>query len=178
MAYDFVPEPGEESLASVSYQAANHSEPFICVVTNGAVHVSRSTLLNGRHLHRIPLQQLTGVRIRRVRPTIAWLVGLVLFAVGVVTTFLMFADPVMVEGTNLMKVWGAPMGLVVVGLVMPVAARGRFALYLEAGPESRRWKPSIVLGQKARTEVRETMLCIVNAARELGVAVSVPPQFA
>ncbi len=177
MAYDFDPQPGEEIVENAWYQAASHGEPFACVVTTAAVHVSRSTFIKGRHLHRIPLEDVAEVRVERVRPYFAWFFGLALFIAGATTSVLMFVEPVVEEGTNLVKFWVAPFGLTAVGLVLPFAARGRYALRIQTHNKSHRWKPPFVLGSKARSDVRKTIMSVVNAARHVGIAVSLPPSF-
>jgi hypothetical protein len=132
----------------------------------------------GLTFDRIPLNEIKSARVVPVRPYVLWFFAVILFVVGAITTYLMFAEPVLVEGRpDQMKVWGIPMAVAVAGLALPFAGRGRYALEVKTVKRRYRWKPPLVFGQTARANVRKTIWTIVDGLARGGVEVVLPPGY-
>ena len=177
MMINFELEPGEELLCMAQYHVASHSEPFACMVTNRSLLWSR-TSLGGPKLERTPIAEVRGARVVRVRPYVVWFFAPILFLIGIVTTYLMFAEPREVEGSE-DEIWvsGAPLGVAAIGLVLPFAARRRFALEIDTVRRKYRWKPPIVVGQQARADVRATIMKVTSGLERVGIPVAAPDAY-
>lgn len=161
-------EPGEELLTNLGYQASEDSRPFAIAISDRALYLlgrKRIALSDPYFFQRVPKEQVELVRIRRLRPHGMWAVALLSFVTGLVLSVLMVLALVHGEET---KVSGYPLALVVVGLVIPFAIRGRYGLLVEMA-KPYRWKPPIVLGRRDRESIQSVFDEIVEGLQAAGI---------
>src|SRR6058998_991717 len=97
MAYEIVPEAGEEVEARIELKLSKKAQPFFFAVSNRAIYIPRIKLIaktDPYYFQRVPLEQLHEVTVSRLRPHTLWLLAVVMIVTGLVSTILMM-EPVL-----------------------------------------------------------------------------------
>ena len=173
MAYEVLPEPGEE-VRYIQLDLSKKAQPFHFAVSNRAIYIPRIKLIaktDPFYFQRVPLDQVREVTVRRLRPYALWLLAALMIPAGLVSTFFMM-EGVMNGTSPTHKVTGWPIAVFVGGLLVPFVARGRLALHIEFNEGAYRWKPPLVVDRHSKERIRGTLRVIVDACQRVGVTVS------
>ena len=172
MAFTIDPEPNEEVFLEAEYAASEKSEPFAFGVSNRAVFLpakKRFVLTNDPfYFKRVPLSDVREIRIRRLRPLFLYVLAFAMVVIGGYTTYWMFSPEYAGNGG---RIRGWPIAITVGGLVLPFAARGRYALVVSQTKGTYRWKPPLVVDRTSKNRIAEILTAIVTASRRTGIHV-------
>jgi len=97
MAYEIVPEPGEEVQARIELKLSKKAQPFFFVVTNRAIYIPRIKLIaktDPYYFQQVRLEQVQQVTVKRLPPYALWLLAALMISIGLVTTIWMM-EPVL-----------------------------------------------------------------------------------
>lgn len=170
MAYTVDLEPGENVLYQAKYQASDKSEPFALAVSNRAIFIpvkKTFALTNDPYsFRRVPLSDVRDVRVRRLRPFFRYALALVMVVAGIYTVIAMYSPEYTQNGG---RVRGWPFAVLVGGLALPFAARGRHALVVSQPKSTYTWKPPFVLDGASKRRISEILTSVVEASRSAGV---------
>jgi hypothetical protein len=161
----------ENVVAQVTYHPHSKAEPFAITITTQAFLILSKKLFAVRNPYfyeRVPLSELRAIRVKRLRAVWWYVLAGLLVVVGAYTTWGMFNEDYRNIGGQLSK-W--PIIVLVAGLLLPFAARGRYGLIVAERNKSFTWKPAFVIGTGARQKQDDIISTIVTAARSLGVIV-------
>jgi hypothetical protein len=174
MAYEVVPEPGEEVEAKIELNLSKKARPFFFAVSNRAIYIPRIKLIaktDPYYFQRVPLNQLRHLVVRRLRPYALWLLAGLMIPIGLVTTIWMM-EPVLRKEPGTHDISGWPIAVFVCGFLVPVAAKGRFGLEIWFNGGKYRWKPPLVVDRTSRRKITETFQTIIEACRKVGAPIS------
>jgi hypothetical protein len=141
MAYEVVPEPGEE-VRYIQLDLSRKVQPFHFAVSNRAIYIPRIKLIaktDPFYFQRVPLDQVREVAVKRLRPYALWLLAALMIPAGLLSSFFMM-EGVMNGTSPTHRVTGWPIAVFVGGLLVPFVAKGRLALRIEFNDGSYRWK--------------------------------------
>lgn len=173
MAYEIVPEPGEQVEARIALALSKKAQPFYLAVTNRALYLPRIKLIaksDPYYFQRVRLEQVEQVTVRRLAPYALWILAGLMVCGGLVTTLLML-EPLMTGAPGSHEVSGWPIAVFVCGFLVPFAARGRFGLEIRFSGGSFRWKPPLVVDRASREKIAAAFQTIVEACEKCGVRV-------
>jgi len=174
MAYEVLPEPGEEVEARIELNLSKKAQPFFFAVSNRAIYIPRIKFIaktDPYYFQRVPLGELRHVTVRRLRPYALWVLALLMVPVGIVTTIFMM-EPVLKNAPGRHEISGWPIAVAVGGLLLFGAARGRFGLEISFNDGRYRWKPPLVVDKRSKEKIAETFQTIIAACKKVGVSVS------
>lgn len=174
MPFEVESEPGESIILCEAFRATEKAEPFAFAVSDRALYIPAKKLFAVRdpfYFRRVPLNQVQSASLERLRPTATWVISALLVVVGLVTTYLMF-EPLLAGRGG--RASGYPIAIVVVGLVLPFAARGRHALVISLTSGAFKWKPMLTVGGTGRVEGLAFQKRILEACRKAGVFIRDP----
>jgi hypothetical protein len=174
MAYEVIPEPGEKVLAEVEVNFTNDSNFFYFAVSNQAVYIPRVKLYartDPYYYQRVPLDQVRHVAVKRLRADWAWIVGGLMILFGVFTLYWMM-EPFIHKSHGSHSVSGYPLAIIVGGILLPLAAKGRLGLEIWFQGGKYRWRPPFVVDKKSRQQVTDTFQSIVDGCQQAGLPVS------
>jgi hypothetical protein len=175
MAFEAALEPDEHLVFQEFFQASSESEPFSFAISNRALFLPAKKILarsDPWFFERVPHSAIQRVEVRRLRswPLLA-VSALMVLAGGwaTATTWLPFLSGNVEFGRA--KYYGYPLGLLVAGLALPWAARGRFGLVVVREKRSFKWKPPLVLDAKTKQKIDSILTGIAKTCREAGLSV-------
>lgn len=174
MAYEMVQELGEMVTTRVELRLSSKAQPFYFAVSNRAIYIPRVKLIaksDPYHFERVPLNQLQKVAVQRLRPFALWLLASLMIPAGLFTTLFMM-EPLLKNVPGTYHVSGWPFAILVGGMLIPFAAKGRFGLEVRFQGGKYLWKPPLVVDKASREKVADTLQTLVNAMQGVGVQVS------
>jgi len=174
MAYKVIPEVGEEVALNLEFRVSEKSAPFFFAISNRALYIPRTKLIaksDPYYFERVPLQKVRHVNVRRLPPYGFWIVAAVMILIGGFTTYAML-EPLVGKEPGRHRVSGWPPAILVGGILLPFAARGRSGLEIWYNGGKFRWKPAMVVGREPRQKIADTFSSILAACEKVGVPVS------
>jgi hypothetical protein len=165
MPYSVELERDEQLIGTYTLTIGRKAEPFAFAVSTQALFLPTKKFFAAKdptYFERVPVGSVREVRIRRLRPHAMLVLAAIMVAAGMATTFLMVRPLLNGEAG---KVSGYPPAIVVVGLVIPFAIRGRYGLVVTYGDKRFRWKPTIAVDKKSRTATKNFITEIADACR-------------
>jgi hypothetical protein len=173
MAWTIETEPGEDVFLDAEYRASDKSEPFAIGISNRAVFLPAKktfALTNDPYyFRRVPLSDVREVRVRRLKPLAMYLLAAIMVVVGLFTTVGMFTAAYQdADG----RIRGYPLAVLVGGLVLPFAVRGRFGLVISQTTGTYKWKPPLVIDGASKQRIAQVLAAIVEASRRAGIPVA------
>ena len=164
-------EQGERWLFSDMLPAPNPKKggAFALLVSDRALFLLRSRRLAIRdpwYFERIPLRDVTLVELVAQRASWSWGVAASCIALG---TWLLTQLIPQGLGPERAKPIGYSVALVVVGLVIPFAARGRLTLHVKLSNGTFKWRPTLTVGGPYSSLAREYLVSLAHAIRSAGV---------
>src|SRR5688572_1391565 len=127
MPFNVDAQPGEEVYLLREFPGS-HGHVFAMAVSNQAIYLPAQKMTlkaDSWYFKRIPLSEVTGVRIVKQKPLFIFLLSGVMIVFGGVTAFLMMWYALRGEA---FRVSGWPLAILVGGIVIPFIARGRRTL--------------------------------------------------
>ena len=174
MAYHVTLEAGEELEAQIDLNLSKKAQPFSFAISNQAIYIPRIKLIaktDPYYFQRVPLHQVQRVTVRRLRPYALWLLAALMVPAGLVSTIWMM-EPVLRNEPGTHQLSGWPIAVFVCGFLVPIAAKGRFALEIEFTGGIYRWKPPLVVDKDSKVKIWCAFETIVGTCKRLGTAVS------
>jgi hypothetical protein len=173
MAYDIVPESGEQVEARIELNLSKKAQPFHFAVSNRALYLPRIKLIaktDPYYFQRVRLEQVQEVEVKRLAPYAFWLMAGLMICVGLITTIFMM-EPVLRNEPGTHRISGWPIAVFVCGFLVPFAAKGRFGLEVRFSDGKYRWKPPLVVDRASKQQIAETFQTIIEACEKVGVRV-------
>jgi hypothetical protein len=173
MAYEIIPEAGEQIEAQIQLKLSKKAQPFHFGVTNRALYIPRIKLIamtDPFYFQRVRLEQIQEVRVKRIAPYALWVLAALMILLGLVTTIWMM-EPVLRNEPGTHRVSGWPIAVFLCGFLVPFAAKGRFGLEVCFSDGKYRWKPPLVVDGKSKQEITETFQIIIDACEKVGTRV-------
>ena len=173
MAYEIVPESGEQVEARIELNLSKKAQPFHFGVTNRALYIPRIKLIaktDPYFFQRVRLEQVQEVKVKRLAPYALWLLAGLMITVGLVTTVWM-VEPVLRNEPGTHRISGWPIAVFVCGFLVPFAAKGRFGLEVCFSGGRYRWKPPLVVDKTSKQKIAETFQTIIEACEKVGARV-------
>ena len=173
MAYEIIPEPGEEVAARIELNLSKKVQPFCFAVSNRAIYIPRIKLVaktDPYYFQRVRLEQVQEVNVRRLAPHALWLLAGLMITIGLLTTIFMMT-PVLRNEPGTHRISGWPIAVFVCGFLVPFAAKGRFGVEIRFSDGKYRWKPPLVVDKASKQKIAETIQTIVAACEKVGARV-------
>ncbi len=171
MPYELKAQPGETILLDVRFQPSPKSEPFHFAVSTEALYLpTKKFVVSGdpRCFRRVRHTQVRQVAVQNVRPVGAWVWGVLMVAAGLALGALWLGTAT--QGT-MPRLLGWALALIVGGVLMPWAAKGRQRLTVTLAASVYRWNPPLVVDQQSKQQVQDILESILDTCRSAGLPV-------
>lgn len=174
MAYEAELEAGERLIRQFEIKVTKKVPPFYFAVSDQAVYWPGKKLIalkDPYYFHRIPHGRVQEVSIRRLSPYGWWLLAIVMVGIGAWSSLLVLEHALGKEpGTQRGSGW--PFAILVGGLLLPFAARGRFGLRIVTSDKSFTWKPPLVVDSASKANIRASLDEILQACEQARLRVT------
>jgi hypothetical protein len=173
MAYKPELEAGENLRYEVALQVSEKNRSFHFAVSDRAVYWPEMKLIavsDPYYFRRVPHNQIQQVTIRRLPPYGFWVLAALMIMAGSITTVVMMTGALS-KAPGEHPVSGWPIAVLVGGLILPFAARGRFGLQVTTSDKSFRWKPPMLVDKASRNKVATVFDQIRTACLAVGLRV-------
>jgi hypothetical protein len=167
------PQPGEEIYLQKEFRGS-HQHVFAMGVSNQALYLSAQAFALKRdawYFKRVPLSDVSNVRLVKQKPVYILLLSVVLFLFGMVLSVLMMWNALNPEPGIRPRVSGWPFALAVAGIVIPFIARGRRILIVRMRKGKFKWKPQLAVDKKTRELCAKIQDEILEACKSVGIHV-------
>jgi hypothetical protein len=183
MPYVIQPEPGEKVLLDLSFRAsekqvvyrtAERPDDLRLGISDQAIYLpAKRFVVSGDpcYFRRVPREQVSLVQIQTPRPYALWIAAALMVLVGLMTEILMMM-PLVMQIPGRYRVSGWPLAILVGGLLLPLAARGRLRLVMHLARGRFRWDPPLVMDRASKQRIAATLDDILTACRSAGIQVS------
>jgi hypothetical protein len=177
------PEPGEHVLLDLAFRAsdkqtvsrtAEKPDDLRLGISDRAVYLpAKRFVVSGDpcYFRRVPKDQVRLVQLQTLRPYALWIAAVLMVLAGLVTEVLMMM-PLVMQIPGKYKVSGWPLAILVGGLLLPLAARGRLRLVMHLTRGRFRWDPPLVVDHASKRRIAATVDDILTACRSAGLQVS------
>jgi len=166
-------EPSEDLALQIAFKVSEKSQAFNFAVSNRAIYwpATKAFAINdATYFKRIRNNEVYEVRVRRLPPYGLWVTAAIMVLVGVVITYFMIA-PLIGHEPGEHTVSGWPVAILVGGILLPFAAKGRLGLEVKTHDKLFRWKPPLVVGKTAKRKIRANFDEIIAACEKSGLRV-------
>lgn len=182
MAYVMELEPGENVLLDVTFRASDKDivrrssqrPPDLRMgISDRAFYFAATRFVvsgDPTYFRRVPKDQVRDVRVQAVRPYGLWVMAALMVIAGLVTEVLMMW-PLVTQVPGTYRVSGWPLAILVGGLLLPFAARGRHRLVIQMVKGRFKWDPPLVIDRGSKQRIAATLDDILKASRAAGVQV-------
>ena len=174
MAYIPELEPSETVALQIAFKVSEKAAAFNFAVSDKALYwpATKAFAVNdATYFRRIRNNEISEVCIRRLPPYGLWVAAVLMVLAGLVTAYFMFA-PLISKEPGEHRVSGWPIAIVVGGILLPFAARGRLGLEVRTHPKTFRWKPPVVVGNASKQKIQATFAEIIAACEKWGLRVT------
>lgn len=163
-------EPGEKLIGRFVIDVSRKERPFHFAVSDQAVFwpaVKFASFGDPFYFRRIPLGRVQEVAAQRVSPYLLEIAGGIAFVIGLLGLFWILVG----KSHGRHRFSPAPLGLLITGIALFLAARGRSVLRVTTSDGTFRWKPPLVVDRASRVEVSTTLTRILRACERAGLRV-------
>jgi MFS family permease len=174
MAYDPQLETDEQLTLQIAFKVSEKATAFNFAVSDQAVYwpATKAFAVNdATYFKRIRINEISEICIRRLPPYGLWVLATLMVLAGFATAFLIFA-PLINHEPGKHSVSGWPFALIVGGILMPLATKGRLGLEVKTLDKTFRWKPPLVVDKTSKVKIRTTFAEIVAACKRSGLKVT------
>jgi len=173
MAYEPELEHGENVRLHVQLALSKKAQPFHFALSDRALYWPAVKLVaksDPYYFRRFTHSQIQAVEIRRLAPYGFWVLAAGMIVAGLTSTIFMM-QPLLTQQPGTHSVSGWPIAVLVGGLILPFAAKGRFGLRVTTSEKSFKWKPPLVVDKASKNQVAETLNSIRAACESAGLRV-------
>ena len=174
MAFKPELESGEKLRLQVAFKISKKSGVFNFAVSDQAVYwpMRRAfAMTDPDYFRRLRNSEITEVCIRRLSPYGLWVFAAIMLLVGLVSTIVMLA-PLISRQPGMHTVSGWPFAIMVGGILMPFATKGRRGLEVITHDKTFRWKPPLVVDKTSKQKIQATFDQIAAACEKSGLRVT------
>ncbi len=172
MPYELKPQIGENILLDVRFQPSAKSEPFHFAVTDQAVYLpAKKFVVSGdpHYFKRVPNTDIKEVSIQKANAYGAWFTAALMLIAGIALGIILLLNA---SGTISPRAVGWTLALIVGGILLPWAAKGRKRLVIVMAKGVFRWNPPFVVDKRSKIQVQEIMQSILDTCSGSGLPVS------
>jgi hypothetical protein len=174
MAYELELEPSEKVALQIAFQVSEKADAFNFAVSDQALYWPAKRLFainDATYFKRFKNHQVIEVCVRRLPPYGLWVVAILMTLAGLASACFMYAPLIGAEpGTHPVSGW--PVAILVGGILLPFAARGRLGLEVRTLGERLRWKPPLVVDRASKQKIQATFDQIIAACEKSGLRVT------
>jgi hypothetical protein len=173
MAYKLELESNENLTLQISFKVSEKAQAFNFAVSDQAVYwpaTKAFAMKDATYFKRIRNNEVSEVHVRRLPPYGLWITAALMVLGGVVFTYFMVA-PLINHDPGDHTVSGWPIAILVGGILLPFAARGRLGLEVKTHDKTFRWKPPLVVGKAPKQKIQATFDEIIAACEKSGLRV-------
>jgi hypothetical protein len=175
MAFKPELEPNEKLSLQIAFKISEKAGVFNFAVSDQALYwpAIKAFVLKGdpTYFKRIRNNEISEVYIRRLPPYGLWIFATIMFLVGLTCTIFMI-EPLINHDPGMHTVSGWPFALIVGGILMPFATRGRLGLEVRTHDKKFRWKPPLVVDKASKQKIQATFGQIAVACEKSGLRVN------
>ena len=172
MAFKPQLEPDEIVTLHIIFRVTEKTAPFHFVVSNRAIFWPATKMFamsDATYFKRIRNDEISEVHIRKMPPYGLWLAAAFMVLIGIVTAVALF---VLMNEPGEHTVSGWPFALIVGGLLMPIATKGRLGLEIKTQKQVFRWKPPLVIGKAVKQKIQAVFDQIAVSCEKSGLRVT------
>jgi hypothetical protein len=174
MAYKPELEPNEAIALQIAFKVSEKSAAFNFAVSNQALYwpATKAFAMNdATYFKRIRNNEVSEVCVRRLPPYGLWLIAALMVVAGLAIAILMLLPLINQEsGTHTVSGW--PFAILVGGILLPFAAKGRLGLEVRTHDKKFRWKPPLVVDKASKQKIQATFDEIIASCKKSGLRVS------
>jgi hypothetical protein len=173
MAYIPELEPNETLALHIELKVSKKAAPFNFAVSNRAVYwpaTKAFAMRDATYFRRIRNDEISEVSVKRLPPYGYWVIAALMVLVGTVISYLMLV-PLINREPGEHQVSGWPFAIIVGGILMPFAARGRRGLEVQTLNKTYRWKPPFVIDTASKQNIQTTLDRIADACSKSGLRI-------
>jgi hypothetical protein len=174
MAYKPELESNENLFLQIAFKVSEKSQPFNFAVSDQAIYwpaTKTFAIKDATYFKRIRNNEIYEVRVRRLPSHGLWIVAALMVLVGIVTSCAMIV-PLLNHDSGEHTVSGWPLAILVGGILLPFAARGRVGLEIKTHNSTFRWKPPLVVGKPPKQKIRAILDEIIAACEKSGLRIT------
>jgi hypothetical protein len=169
MAFRLQLEPNETLALQIAFKVSEKTTAFNFAVSDQALYwpVTKTFVLKGDPtcFKRIRNNEVSEVCVRKLPPYGLWLGAGLMVLAGSALSYLMYA-PFINHEPGEHSVSGWPIAILVGGMIMPFAARGRLGLEVKTHNKTFRWKSPVVLDKASKQKIQATIEQIAAACEK------------
>ena len=174
MAYKPELEPNETLALQIAFKVSEKAAAFNFAVSDRALYwpATKAFAMNdATYFKRVRNNEVSEVCVKRLPPYGCWVVAVLMVLAGLVTAYFMFA-PLISHEPGEHRVSGWPFALIVGGILMPFATKGRLGLEVKTQDKTFRWKPPLVVDKASKQKIQTTFDEIAAACEKSGLRVA------
>lgn len=168
MPYQLKPEPGETVLLDVRFQPSQKSESFHFAVSDQAVYLpARKFVVSGdpTFFQRVLKSEIKMVSVQDIRPYGSYAAAVLMLIAGIALGISCLASSTPVP----VRAYGWALALIVGGVILPFAAKGRQRLVVAYAERTFKWNPPFVVDKSSKQQVKDILSSVLEACRETGI---------
>jgi hypothetical protein len=123
------------------------------------------------YFRRVPREQVRSIGVQRLRPYGLWVAAALMATVGLAIEIMMMM-PLVGQEPGSYTVSGWPLALLVGGLLLPIAGRGRTRLVVQLAKGRFGWNAPLVLDRASKQRIAAALDGVVTACRKAGFPLS------
>lgn len=174
MAFKPELEPQEKLSLQIIFKISPKNEVFNFAISDQAVYWPMKkafAVSDPDYFKRIRNNEISEVCIRRLPPYGLWIFAAIMFLVGLASTIFMLA-PLISHEPGIHQVSGWPFAIIVGGILIPFAAKGRLGLEVRTQSKTFRWKPRLVVDKASKQKIQAVFDKIADACAKSGLRVN------
>ena len=177
MAYVPELEVGETLVLKLAFQVSIKDKPFNFAISNRAIYwpsTKAFAIDDATYFKRIQNNEIIEVSAKRLTPYGLWLLAPLIVLIGAVTGYYIFAPVINHERDKsvLSVFYHYVLPVIVAGILMPFAARGRLGLEIKTQDNVYLWKSPLVIGSAPRKKIQTMLDEVLDACGKSGIRVN------
>jgi hypothetical protein len=191
VAYDIQAEPGETVLLDMDFEVypgreskilargsglareAKRQERLRLAISDRAIYLPATRFVvsgDATYFRRVSREDVREVRVQTLRPYGMWVAAALMVAAGLATEIAMMW-PLVTQMPGTYRVSGWPLAILVVGLLLPFAARGRQRLAIQLKKGRFGWNAPLVMDRGAKQRIAAALDEVLKACQAGGYQV-------
>lgn len=173
MAYIPELEPNEKIALQIAFKVSEKAAAFNFAISDRALYwpATKAFAMNdATYFKRLRNNEISEVCVRRLPPYGLWIFAAIMILVGLATAVFMFI-PLINQEPGEHRVSGWPFAIIVGGILMPFATKGRLGLEVRTQSKNFRWKPPLVVDKASKQKIQAVFDKIADACEKSGLRV-------